>query len=92
MRILSAIGFTLLIAMAIRWLGIRLVPLLMPRARLKTLGIGWLGGLAGNFVAQALGPGPEVIGVSLWGAIGGAAVAILAMGLFPFLRILAGRL
>lgn len=43
---MSISGFFLLIGLAIvvRWLGLKLIPLLIPRSRLRTLAIGWLGG------------------------------------------------
>lgn len=91
MGILTAVGLTLPIAIAVRWGALRLVPLLVPKGRLKTVGASWLGGLVGNYVAQALAAGPTVAGVSLWGAVVGSFLVLLALGLHPFLRILVGR-
>lgn len=91
MGVLAALGLTLLTAIAARWLVVRLVPILAPKGRLKTVGLAWLVGLAGNYLAHWVAPGPTVGGVSLWGAMAGSLVAVLARGLYPFLRIMVGR-
>ena len=91
MGFLAAVGLPLLIAISVRWLANRTVPVLVPKERLRTVGIGWLVGLAGGYLTHAVAPGPTLGGVSLWGAIAGSAMGILGLGLYPFLRILVGR-
>ncbi|MFQ5827446.1 MAG: hypothetical protein ACE5IA_08840 [Dehalococcoidia bacterium] len=91
---MSAAGFFLLlfIAIGVRFLGQRVVPLAMPRGRLKTVGLGWVGGLVGSLVDGALWHwGPQVGGIYLVAAVLGSALFILGLGLIPFFRILLGR-
>jgi uncharacterized membrane protein YeaQ/YmgE (transglycosylase-associated protein family) len=91
---MSAFGFFLLlfIAIGVQFLGQRVVPLVMPRGRLKTVGLGWVGGLVGSLVDGALWQwGPQVVGIYLVAAVLGSALFILGVGLIPFFRILLGR-
>ncbi|GEM_PF-5215854 len=91
MGVLAAVGLTLPIAVVARWLVVRLAPLLTPKGKLKTWGVGWATGLAGSYLAGLVAPGPTLAGVSLWGAAVGALIGILALGLYPFLKIMVGR-
>lgn len=87
-------GFLLLgIAVALRYVGNRLVPVVMPTGRWwKTWAIGWLGGLVASLADRFLGQwGPQVAEVYLVAAAIGAALAILIAGLVPFIRIFLGR-
>jgi len=90
----SAPGFFLLVGLAIvvRWLGLKLVPLLIPRRRLRTLAIGWLGGLTGSLMDRYIWHlGPRFVEIQVAAAAIGCAVFILAAGLWPFLEILVGK-
>lgn len=91
MEILTAIGLALPIAIAARWLVLKGAPLLVTKGRLKTWGLAWVLGIGGNYLAKLLWPGPTLGGVSLWGTAVGALVAVLALGLYPFLKIMVGR-
>lgn len=86
----SGLGVLLLLAIAItvRFVGNKLIPIAMPTGRLRIIGVGLLGGLVGSLLFQV---GPWVVGVNLVGAILGAALFILLVGLFPFVKILLGR-
>ena len=88
------LGFLLLIAIAIgcRWLGGRLLPLVMPPSRLASFGVGLLGGLAGHILGGLLWP--EALrwgGLHLPFALFGAFLGIVLLGLIPFLRIFLGK-
>jgi hypothetical protein len=90
----SAPGFFLLIGLAIvaRWLGLKLVPLVIPRRRLRTLAIGWLGALTGSLMDRYIWHlGPKFVEIQVAAAAIGCTLFILAAGLWPFLRILAGQ-
>lgn len=69
--------------------GNRFAPLLMPRSRVKTIIVGFIGGLIGDYLGNLLGIGP------FWGysplALIGVVLFVLLAGLAPFIRILAGR-
>ncbi len=87
-------GFLLLIAIVIglRWLGGRLLPLIMPSSRLASLGLGIVGGLGGHLVGGLLWfEAPRVGGLHIPLTMVGAAVFIVLLGLTPFLRILLGK-
>ena len=91
---MSAPGFFLLVglAIAVRWLGLKLVPLLIPRRRLRTLAIGWLGGLTGSLMDRYIWHlGPRFVETQVVAAAIGCMLFILAAGLWPFLEILAGK-
>ncbi|MBI2831684.1 MAG: GlsB/YeaQ/YmgE family stress response membrane protein [Chloroflexi bacterium] len=76
-----------------RWLGNRTLRLLMPTgSRLKITAAGWLGGFLGNWLDGLFWHlGPQVAGINLVAAIIGSALFILLLGLFPFFKILAGK-
>ena len=92
---MSVAGFFLLLAIAIllRRLGNRLTPVLMPEGRLKTVAVGWLGGFIGNLVDRLFWQlGPQIAEINLIAAIVGAALFILFLGLFPFIKIAMGKI
>ena len=91
---MSVAGFFLLIglAIAVRWLGLKLIPLLIPRSRIKTVAIGWLGGLAGSLMDRYIWHlGPKFVEIQVAPAAIGCALFILAAGLWPFFKILVGQ-
>ena len=91
---MSIAGLFLLLAivLAVRYVGHRVVPLIMPRGRLKVIALGWLGGLVGSLVDDVTWEiGPDLVGVQLAAAIIGCLVVILAWGLAPFIRIFLGK-
>ena len=83
----------LAVAVVVREVGSRLVPLVMPHGRLKAVVVGFVGAVVGNLLgASAFGFIPEVADVNLLGAVLGAAVFVVALGLLPFIKILIGRI
>ncbi len=92
---MSIAGFFILLAIAIlfRLVGNKLVPVVMPTGRLRTIGLGWAGGFLGSLSDSVLWQfGPEVAGINLVAATIGCALFILFFGLFPFIKILLGRI
>lgn len=92
---MSIAGFFILLAIAIllRFVGNKLVPVVMPTGRLRTIGLGWAGGFLGSLSDSVLWQfGPEVAGINLVAATIGCALFILFFGLFPFIKILLGRI
>ncbi len=92
---MSVAGFFILLAIAIllRLIGNKLVPVVMPSGRLRTIGLGWAGGFLGSLLDSVLWQfGPEVAGINLVAATIGCALFILFFGLFPFIKTLLGRI
>jgi uncharacterized membrane protein YeaQ/YmgE (transglycosylase-associated protein family) len=88
-------GFFILLAIAIllTLVGNKLVPVVMPGGRLRTIGLGWAGGFLGSLLDRVLWQfGPEVAGVNLVAAVVGCALFILFLGLYPFIKILLGKI
>jgi len=88
-------GFFILLAITIllRLAGNKLVPVVMPSGRLLTIGLGWAGGFLGSLLDRVLWQfGPEVAGVNLVAAVVGCALFILFLGLYPFIKILLGKI
>lgn len=87
-----SIFLLLLIAIAVRFLGRKWLPLLMPPGRLTPLLLGWTGAAAGSLVENALWPGGPSLG---WlhpaGAATGALLFLVAMSLLSFFRVLLGK-
>jgi uncharacterized membrane protein YeaQ/YmgE (transglycosylase-associated protein family) len=80
------------IAILIKVVGSRLAPIFMPSGWRETIASGWVGGLVGSLVDDALWQfGPSVAGINLIAALIGSSLFILALGLFPFIKILVGR-
>lgn len=92
---MTVAGFFILLAIAIllRLAGNKLVPVVMPSGRLLTIGLGWAGGFLGSLLDRVLWQfGPEVAGVNLVAAVVGCALFILFLGLYPFIKILLGKI
>ena len=91
---MSIAGFFILLAIAIllRHIGNKLVPLVMPTGRLRTVALGWAGGFLGSLVDNVLWQfGPQVAGINLLTAVIGCALFILCLGIAPFIKILLGK-
>lgn len=87
-------GFFILLAIAIllRFIGGKLIPLVMPTGWLRTIALGWVGGFLGSLVDSLLRQfGPEVAGINLVAAVIGCALFILFLGIAPFIKILLGK-
>lgn len=92
---MTVAGFFILLAIAIllRLAGNKLVPVVMPSGRLLTIGLGWAGGFLGSLLDSVLWQfGPEVAGINLVAAVVGCALFILFLGLYPFIKILLGKI
>ena len=92
---MTVAGFFILLAIAIllRLVGNKLVPVVMPSGRLLTIGLGWAGGFLGSLLDSVLWQfGPEVARVNLVAAVVGCALFILFLGLYPFIKILLGKI
>jgi len=88
MNLLVGFLILLLIALALRFIGNKLVPVAMPTGCLKTIAVGWFGGFLGSVFLHI---GPQIAGVYLVPAVVGAAACILTVGLASFVKILLGR-
>ncbi len=91
---MSIAGFFILLAIAIllRFIGNKLIPLVMPTGRVRTIVLGWVGGFLGSLVDSLLSQfGPEVAGINLVAAVIGCALFILFLGIAPFIKILLGK-
>ncbi len=91
---MSIAGFFMLLAIAIflRLVGNKLIPVVMPTARLKTIVLGWAGGFLGSWVDNVWWQfGPQVAGINLVAAVIGCALFVLFLGLYPFIKILLGK-
>ena len=91
---MSVAGFFILVAIAIlvRFVSSKLVPLLMPSSRLRTVALGWVGGFLASVVDNIFWQlGPQVAGISLVAAVIGCALFILGLGIAPFIKILLGK-
>ncbi|MBA7696737.1 hypothetical protein ES703_105388 [subsurface metagenome] len=92
---MSIAGFFILLAMAIllRFTGNKLVPLVMPTGRFRTIALGWAGGFLASWVDSILWQfGPQIAGINLVAAVIGCALFILLLGIAPFIKILLGKL
>jgi len=82
----------LAVAIAVRMLGRRFVPLVMPESRLKTVVVGMVGGLVGQWLGGRWGiAGIEVAGLYLVWVVAGTAMAVLLLGLAPFIKVFLGK-
>ena len=91
---MSVTGFFILLAIAIllRFIGNKLIPIAMPTGRLRTIALGWAGGFLGSLADSFLGQfGPEVAGINLVAAVIGCSLFILFLGITPFIKILLGK-
>lgn len=92
---MSVSGFFILLAVAIilRLIGNRLIPLVIPTGRLRTIASGWAGGFWGSWVDSILWQfGPEVAGVNIVAAVLGCALFVVFLGIVPFIKILLGKI
>ena len=92
---MSVAGFFILLAIAIllRFIGYKLIPLVMPTGWLRTIALGWVGGFLGSLVDSLLSQfGPEVARINLVAAVIGCALFILFLGIAPFIKILLGKI
>ncbi len=91
---MSVAGFFILLAIAIllRFIGNKLIPVVMPAWRLRTIALGWVGGFLGSLADSFVGQfGPEVAGINLMAAVIGCALFVLLLGIAPFIKILLGK-
>ncbi len=88
---IAGVFLILTIAIVVRWLGIKLVPLLLPGGRLKAVAVGWAGGLAASWLDSVLWQfGPQVAGINLVAAVIGCILFMLVLGIAPFVKIMLG--
>ena len=88
------VGFFILLAIAIllRFIGNRLIPIAMPTGRLRVIALGWVGGFLGSLADSLWWQfGPEVARINLVAAVIGCALFILFLGIAPFIKILLGK-
>ena len=91
---MTIVGFFILLAIAIllRLIGNKLIPVVMPTGFLRTIALGWAGGFLGSLVDSILWQfGPGVAGINLVAAAIGCALFILFLGIVPFIKILLGK-
>ncbi len=91
---MSIAGFFILLAIAIllRLIGNKLVPVVMPTGLFRTIALGWAGGFLGSLGDSILWQfGPSVAGINLVAAAIGCALFTLFLGIVPFIEILLGR-
>jgi len=92
MEILAGLLLLLCLVILIRRIGNRLLPLVMPENRLKTMAVGFAGGVVGSLVDRLTWEhGPEVFGVYLVASIIGCILFIICYSLMPFIRIMMGK-
>jgi uncharacterized membrane protein YeaQ/YmgE (transglycosylase-associated protein family) len=90
----SVAGFFIILAIAIliRFIGFKLIPIIMPTGRIRTIALGWIGGFLGSLVDSFLRQvEPEVVGINLVAAVIGCTLSILFLGMAPFIKILLGK-
>ena len=91
---MSISGFFLLLAIVIvlRFIGNKLMPVLMPSGQIRTIATGWLGALVGSLVDGAVWKiGPNIAGVNLAAAILGCLFFLFLLGIAPFIKIMLGK-
>ena len=89
-----AVGFFILLAIAIllRFIGNKLISIVMPTGRLRIIALGWVGGFLGSLADSLWWQfGPEVARINLVAAVIGCALFILFLGIAPFIKILLGK-
>ncbi len=90
-----ALGFLLVLAIAVlvRAATKKLLPMVMPPSRLKTLLAVFIGALAGTLLFRLchLGDATVVAEANLIGAFLGAVVFLLLFGLYPFIKVFLGK-
>ena len=91
---MTVAGFFILLAIAIllRFIGHKLIPLVMPSGWFRTIALGWAGGFLGSLASSLWWQfGPEVAGINLMAAVIGCALFILLLSIAPFIKILLGK-
>ncbi len=91
---MSVAGFFILLAIAIllRFIGNKLIPLVMPTERVRTIALGWVGGFLGSLADGLWWQfGPDVAEINLVAAVIACALFILFLGITPFIKILLGK-
>lgn len=79
-------------AVLLRFIGNKLIPVVMPTGRFKTIALGWAGGFLGSWIDSLCWQfGAEVAGVNLVAAAIGCALSIFLLGIYPFIKILLGK-
>jgi len=92
MEVFAGLLLLLFLVIIIRRMGNRLIPLVMPESRLKSIGVGFGGALIGSLVDRfTLKGGPEVWEVYLAASIVGCILFTIGYGLLPFVKIAVGR-
>ncbi len=92
---MSVAGFFIILAISIilRYIGNKLVPLVMPTGRLKVIIVGWVGGFVGSILDKTFWQlGPVVAEISIAAAAIGCAVFIVILGIAPFIKIMLGKI
>ena len=82
-------GFFILLAIAIllRFIGNKLIPIAMPTRRLRTIALGWVGGFLGSLVDSFRWQfGPEVVGINQWQLLSVAPFLSSFLALPPLLK------
>ena len=92
MEVLAGLLLLLFLVILIRRTGNRLVPLIMPESRLKSIGVGFGGALIGSSIDRVPRKGgPEIWEVYLVASIVGCILVTIGYGLLPFVKIMIGR-
>lgn len=92
---MSVAGFFILlgIAIALRFIGNRLIPVFMPAGRFGVIALGWAGGFLGSWLDSKFWQlGPNVADINIIAAVIGCAVFILLVGITPFIKIMLGKI
>ncbi|GAH58115.1 unnamed protein product, partial [marine sediment metagenome] len=75
-----------------RLIGNKLIPLVIPTGRLRTIALGWAGGFLGSLIDSIFWQfGPEIAGINLLAAVIGCTLFIFSLGIAPFIKILLGK-
>jgi len=92
---MSVAGFFIIsgISIALRYIGNKLVPLVMPTGRVKVIVVGWVGGFVGSILDKTFWHlGPLVAEISVAAAAIGCALFIVFVGIAPFIKIMLGKI
>jgi len=82
----------LVLAVLVRYLWARYVPLLAPRGWFYSTVAAYFGTLAGGILQRALFPwGPQLLGVYVIGALLGSVLVLFAWGTARYIRVLLRR-
>ncbi len=92
---MNVAGFFILLGIAIvlRFIGNRVIPVFMPAGRFGVIALGRAGGFLGSWLdSQFWQLGPDVAHINIIAAIIGCAVIILLAGITPFVKIMIGKI